>query len=207
MNNNERNAITTGLQEADEFFEKEGVAEAIQQFFESSQFNELISEAYGKIILQIEKIQSDVPEELKEHAVNFWEEAKYDEEQFKSDVMGNMKLNLHMTIGVLKDFAKELCTREILLKSITQNDYEGLMRDAQTISEDISTRLPALYSENIYSEYVPKEIREEVEEFIKLFGGGLGVVMITPVPNGVMDDLKEEDSASGEEVSDNTAEE
>lgn len=205
MNNNER-TVATGIREADEFFEKEGVAEAIQQFFETSKFHDLISEVYGKIILQIEKIQEDVPEELKEHAVNFWEEAKYDEEQFKSDVMGNMKLNLHMTIATLKDFAKELCSRELLLKSITQNDYEGLMRDAQTISKDISEKWPALYAETIYSEYVPKEIREEVEDFIKLFGG-LGVVMITAVPKEVMDDLKEEDSVSGEGDSENKAEE
>lgn len=169
------------MKEVNSKFEKLGIAEVINEFLESKKAERIIQAGYERLKKEAEgNVEKAVPQ-VKENAKIVCKLVNENYENLKYDIMNNFKRRVVGAVDAAESLFGDLFTAEILINSIKANDYEKAYLDLEEVTEEIVTDMSRLLKEDIYANYIPEGLPEEVVELIRAITGGAPIIPIQAI--------------------------
>lgn len=169
------------MQKNDEKIREWGVEEAIQQFLASERAESITKNAHEKLLKIAEGYVSATMPEVKKVAEASYNFTKENYEQIKKDIVNNFKCRFVGATEFCKIQFGDMISTEMLLKSITANNYENSCRDLTEVADIIVKELGDDMLKAIYKHYVPEGVPEEVADFLRMIAGGGTIIPIQAV--------------------------
>lgn len=160
------------LKEVDEFFAKYGLTESVEAFLASEQVKEEIDRATQRFIGNMRKMEEDAPsEKVKEAANELRTRIEAHKETMAEEIIASFKAEFKEAIELALMVTEGLKEQEYFFTMIKENIPAKGIEDIKGISARMLYHNSKMFMLEIYKDYVPDTIPEEILRFMQMLFG------------------------------------
>lgn len=157
------------LKEVDEFFAKYGLTESVEAFLASEQVKEEIDRATQRFIGNMRKMEEDAPsEKVKEAANELRTRIEAHKETMAEEIIASFKAEFKEAIELALMVTEGLKEQEYFFTMIKENIPAKGIEDIKGISARMLYHNSKMFMLEIYKDYVPDTIPEEILRFMQM---------------------------------------